>query len=123
MKNYYRLLRKHRYPSRFLIAKLLMLTGACRLLTIQQRGYRLRFNKSNVAMYRWIDPTENDADLAFFRACLKPGDLVVDVGANIGETVLTESLAVGNSGRVIAFEPHPRTFKFLRQNLELNQVR
>src|SRR5206468_1237642 len=112
-------LRSHRHPSRFLMAKLLMLTGACRFFTIHQRGYRLWFHNSNVAMYRWIAPTEQEAELEFFRAYLKPGDIVVDVGANIGETALTESLAVGNSGRVIAFEPHPRTFGFLKENLEL----
>jgi FkbM family methyltransferase len=123
MKNYYRLLRNHKYPVRFLVARLLMLTGACRFFTIAQNGYRLRFHRSNVAMYRWIAPVEQNIDLEFFRAYLKQGDTVVDVGANIGETVLTESLAVGNSGRVIAFEPHPRTFGFLSQNLVLNQVR
>lgn len=123
MKNYYRLIRDHKHPTRFVLAKLLMLTGTCRILTSQQHGYRLRFHRSNVAMYRWIAPLEQNDELEFFRAYLKPGDTVVDVGANIGETVLTESLAVGNSGRVIAFEPHPRTFGFFRQNLELNQVR
>lgn len=123
MKNYYRLLWNHKYPVRFLLAKLLMLTGACRFFTIPQKGYRLRFHNSNVAMYRWIAPLDQNEDLEFFRAYLKPGDTVVDVGANIGETVLTESLAVGPSGRVLAFEPHPRTFRFLTQNLELNQVR
>ena len=122
MKNYFRLLRNHRYPARFLMAKLLMLTGACRLFTIPQQGYRLRFHNSNVAMYRWIAPGDHEQDLEFFRAYLKPGDTVVDVGANIGETVLTESLAVGPTGRVVAFEPHPRTFRFLGQNLDLNQV-
>ena len=100
-----------------------MLTGACRFFTIAQQGYRLRFHHSNVAMYRWIAPMEQNEDLEFFRAYLKPGDTVVDVGANIGETVLTESLAVVSSGRVIAFEPHPRTFRFFSQNLELNQIR
>jgi FkbM family methyltransferase len=122
MKNYYRLLRHHKYPVRFLVARLLMVTGACRFFTIAQKGYGLRFHHSNVAMYRWIAPMDQNEDLEFFRAYLKPGDTVVDVGANIGETVLTESLAVGSSGRVIAFEPHPRTFSFLSQNLELNQV-
>ncbi len=123
MKDYLSLLRNHRHPFRFLMARLLMLTGACQWLTIQQRGYRLRFHNSNVAMYRWIAPAECDSDLEFYRAYLKPADVVVDVGANIGETVLTESLAVGDSGRVFAFEPHPRTYRFLQQNLALNKVR
>jgi FkbM family methyltransferase len=44
---------------------------------------------------------------------IKPGDTVVDIGANIG--VYTRRLAklTGNSGEVYAFEPDPRNFLFL----------
>ena len=46
------------------------------------------------------------------------GDLVFDVGANIGYTTLLFSRAVGPSGRVLAFEPAPRTFNLLVRSLE-----
>ena len=36
-----------------------------------------------------------------------PGELAVDVGANVGYTTSILSVAVGSSGRVISFEPHP----------------
>lgn len=74
-------------------------------------------------MYRWIDPNEKVEELSFFHAYLKLGDTVVDVGANIGETVLTSSVLVGPSGCVYAFEPHPKIFGFLQDNLRLNKVR
>ena len=74
-------------------------------------------------MYRWIDPHEKDDELSFFQAYLKPGDTVIDVGANIGETVLASSIAVGTNGRVFAFEPHPKVFGFLQDNLRLNEIR
>ena len=51
-----------------------------------------------------------------------PGDLVVDVGANIGDTVLTAAIQVGPTGHVIGIEPHPRTFRFLQENLALNGI-
>ena len=41
------------------------------------------------------------------------GDVIVDVGAGRGEDVVFFSRDVGRRGRVIAFEPHPRTFAAL----------
>jgi FkbM family methyltransferase len=73
-------------------------------------------------MYLWIDPHESDRDLAFLHAYLQEGDFVIDVGANIGETVLTAWTRVGEQGSIMAFEPHPRTFRFLERNLALNGV-
>jgi len=112
---------KHKRPLRFLLARLLMATGACRLLTIRQRGFILRFHPANLSSQLWIDPHERDESLRFFRDYLKPGDLVVDVGANIGDTVLTAAVQVGAKGRVIGIEPHPRTFRFLHDNVALNR--
>ena len=45
-----------------------------------------------------------------------PGDTVLDVGANIGHMTSLLAHAVGDRGRVIAFEPHPETFALLRRN-------
>ncbi|GAB4520473.1 MAG: hypothetical protein Kow00133_07000 [Amphiplicatus sp.] len=44
----------------------------------------------------------------------RPGDMVADVGANIGVTALRLARAVGPTGRVVAFEPHPETAARLR---------
>ena len=46
----------------------------------------------------------------------EPGERVVDVGANIGVMTSVLSKRVGRSGRVFAFEPHPRLFDRLRRN-------
>lgn len=55
-------------------------------------------------------------------AYLRPGDRVVDVGANIGETALAAAVRVGPAGEVVAIEAHPRTFAFLRDNVALNRA-
>ncbi|MBY5961902.1 FkbM family methyltransferase [Marinobacter nauticus] len=47
---------------------------------------------------------------------IKPGDWVIDVGANVGHYTRRFSELVGD-GRVLAFEPHPRTFAFLASNV------
>lgn len=42
-----------------------------------------------------------------------PGDWVIDVGANVGHYTLALSERVGRKGRVLAFEPIPKTFELL----------
>ena len=47
---------------------------------------------------------------------IKPGDLVVDVGANIGYFSIQFSKLVGQHGSVVAFEPNPKAFEILKRN-------
>jgi FkbM family methyltransferase len=51
---------------------------------------------------------------------LKPGDLFVDVGANIGIFSVLARLLVGDTGNAVAFEPAEKNLLQLRRNLELN---
>ncbi len=44
------------------------------------------------------------------------GDWVLDIGANVGQYTARLSGIVGSKGRVIAFEPVPRTFELLAAN-------
>ena len=47
---------------------------------------------------------------AWVESRLRPGDVFVDVGANMGYTSLLAARAVGPGGAVVAFEPAPATF-------------
>jgi FkbM family methyltransferase len=49
---------------------------------------------------------------------LKPGDVAIDVGANIGYMTSLFAARVGPTGRVEAFEPHPRIFARLKHNVQ-----
>ncbi|MFH0952906.1 MAG: FkbM family methyltransferase [Verrucomicrobiota bacterium] len=51
------------------------------------------------------------------RHLLRPGQRVVDVGANIGHVTYFLSQCVGESGRVYSLEPVPDTFDILRHNV------
>ena len=53
-------------------------------------------------------------------ALVKPGMIAYDVGANIGYISLLMAKAVGEIGRVVAFEALPENLARLRVNLELN---
>ena len=52
----------------------------------------------------------------------KAGDVVVEVGAGVGEETLTFSRAVGECGKVISIEAHPRTYRCLKKLVEYNRL-
>jgi FkbM family methyltransferase len=58
------------------------------------------------------------ADMAFTLHFLRPNDLFLDVGANIGSYTLLASGVC--KARTISFEPDPQTMALLRRNIDLN---
>ena len=72
------------------------------------RAYRYR-------SWRLLEPT-----IAEVRRRLAPGQVFVDGGANIGLFTLYGALAVGASGRVVAFEPASGAIRELTENVRLN---
>jgi FkbM family methyltransferase len=56
----------------------------------------------------------------FYRQLIKPGDVVLDLGANIGAHTLHFARAVSPGGKVFAFEPTEFAFKKLQVNVALN---
>jgi FkbM family methyltransferase len=113
-------------PLRFIwvraTGRFLMATRLSSLFRIQQNGFRLRFYPSNLLYVLWKDPHERDDDINFLRAYLRQGDIVVDIGANVGNTALAASVSVGSNGRVYAMEAHPKTFQYLTGNVDLNKA-
>lgn len=51
---------------------------------------------------------------------IKPGMIVLDIGANIGFYSIIFAKLVGNSGKVFSFEPYPFIADYLYDNIELN---
>ena len=58
-----------------------------------------------------------------FQETVKPGDIVFDIGANVGFYTLLGSRLVGNSGRVIAFEPVIQNLSYLERHVRMNRLR
>jgi len=62
-------------------------------------------------------------DLRFLWKLLQPGQTFLDVGAYHGAYSVVAARRVGNTGRVIAFEPSPRERRRLRLHLLCNGIR
>lgn len=58
-----------------------------------------------------------------FKSLLKSGDVIVDIGANIGFHSLYFAELVGEKGKVISFEPVPYNFSSLNNNIALNKFK
>lgn len=69
----------------------------------------------------WLGTYEPDLQSAL-RTLVPPGAVAYDVGANIGYISLLLARAVGEGGRVFAFEALPANLQRLRRNLELNRM-
>src|SRR5712691_2447792 len=56
------------------------------------------------------------------RRLLRPGDVFIDVGANLGWFTVLAARCVGPTGKVVSFEPCGRHYEHLQSNLRLNQL-
>jgi FkbM family methyltransferase len=72
------------------------------------------------ATQNWYCGLQEPSEMGFVLHALGPGDLFLDVGANIGSYTVLAGGAV--KARVISVEPHPSTFKHLQTNIRLNEL-
>ena len=64
----------------------------------------------------------SSSQVSIFLRSVKPGAIVFDVGANIGEFTILLSHAVGPNGKIHAFEPVPQTFERLTRNVKKSSI-
>ncbi|HMJ89701.1 MAG TPA: FkbM family methyltransferase, partial [Candidatus Acidoferrum sp.] len=62
-------------------------------------------------------------EFELLKSLIRPGDLFLDAGANIGIYSLVASRLVGPAGKVIAIEASAENFLFLLRNCELSEAR
>jgi FkbM family methyltransferase len=84
------------------------------LVSVLPEGERVRLS----ARYRHA--SWNPEEYRAFRAAVRPGMTVLDVGANVGAYTLMFATWVGERGRVFAFEPAPDACNGLRAHVTLN---
>ena len=71
--------------------------------------------------WRWDTVrTKEPGTIKWLEAQVKPGDIVYDIGANVGVYTMLAALLVGEEGCVYAFEPHIPTAKSLLNTVGLN---
>lgn len=83
-------------------------------------GLRLKLDLRESLQRDYLFGLYDDRELAFVRSRLAEGGDFVDVGAHVGLYALTAAHALGEGGRVLAFEPNPDARAQLDENVRLN---
>jgi FkbM family methyltransferase len=83
-------------------------------------------NEGKIEFANWDNPLLSPKFVSqemvdFFKKFIKQGDLVIDIGANIGDTTVPMALAARSSGITLGFDPNPYVYKILEINASLNK--
>jgi FkbM family methyltransferase len=86
---------------------------------IKVNGYTLLTipNDQGISAELLIFKTHEPLTTELLKKELKKGMVCFDVGSNIGYYALLERKVVGSEGRVVAIEPSPLTFSYLKKNI------
>jgi len=82
-------------------------------------GHKM-FLDSNDSLRLSINGVYEEFETEIVKKYVKSGDVVLDIGANIGYYTLILARLVGKKGKVFAFEPDPENFNILQRNVEIN---
>ncbi|HLH89400.1 MAG TPA: FkbM family methyltransferase [Xanthobacteraceae bacterium] len=64
----------------------------------------------------------SEGEVEIFRSILRPGDIALDIGANLGAHTIPMARLVGPTGFVFAVEPQRVLFNILCGNIALNEL-
>ena len=87
---------------------------------VETDGFRMRLDLRDYIQRRIYYRAHERAEVAFVKSFLRPGDVVLDVGAHVGLFTLVSARAVGPRGETHSFEPIPANYASLEQNVGLN---
>ena len=83
-------------------------------------------SEGRIEYAQWLHPSEGPKSITqdmvdALRVYIRPGDLVIDIGAHTGDTSIPMSLAAGPEGCCLALEPNPYVYKILEINAGFNR--
>lgn len=96
--------------------------GKGRAITRARNGFHYVYDVDDlsVGLHMLIDGCHEPHVSYALSFVVRPGDVVVDVGANIGYHSVEMASAVGPMGRVHCFDPNPQILPLLKRNVWIN---
>jgi FkbM family methyltransferase len=100
----------------------LLITGINRLK--KTRHGMILYNPNDLYVGKSFDlyGEYSEGEITLFRQLIRPGAIILDIGANIGPHALFYAQCTGPSGILMAFEPQRILFQMLCANMALNGV-
>lgn len=112
---------KEKNGIRKLLGLILVYSRLCYLFTIKRNGYILKFFPTALSVTFFQDKEAWRYEEVFLEKYLRPNDVIIDVGANIGNVGI-RAAALFDSCKVYMIEAHPQVYKFMKANVELNEL-
>ena len=107
---------------RKLLGLFLVYTKLCYIFKIRRNGYKLIFFPTALSVTLFQDKNAWRFEEIFLEKYLRENDVVIDVGANIGNVGI-RAASLFKSVKVYMIEAHPEVYKFMTLNIELNGLK
>ena len=89
--------------------------------TVEWSGKKIRFSTPNKFTFHRVESLHSkEPDTMSWIASFEPGDVLLDVGANVGMYSIWAAATRGT--RVFAFEPESQNYALLNKNIYFNQL-
>jgi len=96
------------------------------IVNVNLSGISAKFYARNPDELRLIESVTGDEGekkvLSFLASLLKNGEVMYDIGANVGTYSVIIAKVVGNNGKIIAFDPETESLVRLKENIKLNDL-
>lgn len=91
-------------------------------VTVESRGIGVFKVRARTDELFCVIPDHEPGVSAVIKGHLRPGDVFIDAGANIGVYTILGSRLVGPAGKVVSIEMMPDTARRLREHIALNNL-
>lgn len=89
------------------------------IINIDENNPGLRYTFQAYA----LDLVHEEETTKLFKKIVRPGNIVLDLGANIGYFTLIASKLVGSNGKIFSFEPDQKNYEYLTKNINFNNFK
>jgi len=86
-------------------------------VTIRRKPFTVNLHDTIVSFEIMVFKAWQPSETSLYERLIRPGDRVIDVGANIGYFTALFAELVGNGGHVLAVEPEPNNIRLLHKNV------
>jgi len=106
----------------FLIRNFIKITSRKRYIIKEILGSKMYLDLTDTGICQELlfNDIREPLAIELVQKIIKPGDIIIDIGANIGYYALLEAKLTGGAGKVFALEPAVENIKILKKNISLN---
>lgn len=104
-----------------LLGNFLVFLKISSLFSIYRNGYKLRFFPTALSVTMFQSSKAWTYEEKFLEIYIKEGDVIVDIGANIGNVGI-KAASMCKDNLVFMIEAHPRIYNYLLKNIEFNHL-